>query len=52
MSRRLLISAQPGEIRAAWLDDGTLSELMILRDDRPWLVDNLYLGRVTARDPG
>ena len=52
MSRRLLISAQPGEIRAAWLDDGKLSDLTILRDDRPWLVDNLYLGRVTARDPG
>ncbi len=52
MSRRLLISAQPGETRAAWLDDGKLAELMVLRDDRPWLVDDLYLGRVTARDPG
>ena len=52
MSRRLLISAQPGETRIAWLDDGRLSDLMVLRDDRPWLVDNLYLGRVTARDPG
>ena len=50
MSRRLLISAQPGETRAAWLDDGELSDLMVLRDDRPWLVDNLYLGRMTARD--
>ncbi len=52
MSRRLLISAQPGETRIAWLDDGKLTDLMVLRDDRPWLVDNLYLGRVTARDPG
>ncbi len=52
MSRRLLISAQPGETRIAWLDDGKLADLMVLRDDRPWLVDNLYLGRVTARDPG
>ena len=50
MSRRLLISAQPGETRTAWLDDGELSDLMVLRDDRPWLVDNLYLGRMTARD--
>ena len=50
MSRRLLISAQPGETRAAWLDHGELSDLMVLRDDRPWLVDNLYLGRMTARD--
>ena len=52
MSRRLLISAQPGETRIAWLDDGELADLVVLRDDRPWLVDNLYLGRVTARDPG
>ncbi len=52
MSRRLLISAQPGETRAAWLDDGELSDLMVLRDDRPWLVDNLYLGRMTVRDRG
>ena len=52
MSRRLLISAQPGETRMAWLGDGKLSDLMVLRDDRPWLVDNLYLGRVTARDSG
>ena len=52
MSRRLLISAQPGETRAAWLDNGKLSDLMVLRDDRPWLVDNLYLGRMTARDLG
>ena len=52
MSRRLVISAQPGETRIAWLDHGKLSDLMVLRDDRPWLVDNLYLGRVTARDPG
>jgi Ribonuclease G/E len=36
----------------AWLDDGKLADLMVLRDDRPWLVDNLYLGRVTGRDPG
>ena len=50
MSRRLLISAQSGETRAAWLDDGELSDLMVLRDDRPWLVDNLYLGRTTACD--
>ncbi len=52
MSRRLLISAQPGETRAAWLDHGELSDLMVLRDDRPWLVDNIYLGRMTSRDSG
>ncbi len=52
MSRRLLISALPGETRAAWLEDGRLTDLAILRDDKPWVGDNVYLGRVTARDEG
>lgn len=52
MSRRLLISALPGETRAAWLEDGRLTDLAILRDDRPWVADNVYLGRVTACDKG
>lgn len=52
MSRRLLISALPGETRAAWLENGRLTDLAILRDDRPWVADNVYLGRVTARDQG
>ncbi len=52
MSRRLLISALPGETRAAWLEDGRLADLAILRDDKPWVADNVYLGRVTARDKG
>ena len=52
MSRRLLISALPGETRAAWLEDGRLTDLAILRDDKPWVADNVYLGRVTARDQG
>ena len=52
MSRRLLISALPGETRAAWLEDGRLTDLAILRDDKPWVGDNVYLGRVTARDQG
>ncbi len=52
MSRRLLISALPGETRAAWLEDGRLTDLAILRDDKPWVGDNVYLGRVTARDAG
>ncbi len=52
MSRRLLVSALPGETRAAWLEDGQLCDLAILRDDKPWLSGNVYLGRVTARDKG
>ena len=52
MSRRLLISAMPGETRAAWLDDGRLADLLIRRDDRPSVADNVYLGRVRALDKG
>lgn len=52
MSRRLIVSALPGETRAAWLEDSRLSELIILRDDKPTVADNLYLGRVSALDKG
>ena len=47
-----MVSALPGETRAAWLDDGRLSELIVLRDDKPAVTDNLYLGRVSALDKG
>ena len=50
MSRRLLISALPGEVRAAWLEDGALVELLISRADHPSLLGNLYWGRVTKVD--
>ena len=52
MSLRLLVSAMPGETRAAWLDDGRLSDLVIGRDGRPELLGGLYLGRVTRVDKG
>ena len=50
MSRRLVVSALPGECRAAWLEDGELVALQIRRDDKPNRLGNLYLGRVTAVD--
>ncbi len=52
MSRRLIVSALPGETRAAWLEDGRLCDLIILRDDKPAVAGNLYLGRVSALDKG
>ncbi|MEE8500772.1 MAG: ribonuclease E/G [Kiloniellales bacterium] len=52
MSRRLIVSALPGETRAAWLEDGRLCDLIIQRDDKPAVADNLYLGRVSALDKG
>lgn len=48
--RRILIDAQPGEIRAAVLADGTLIDLLIERADRPNPVGGRYLGRVVAFD--
>ncbi|MGF1609319.1 MAG: ribonuclease E/G, partial [Kiloniellales bacterium] len=50
MSGRLLISALPGETRAAWLADGRLEELVILRADRPQHLGDVYLGRVMRLD--
>lgn len=52
MTRRLLMSAQPGELRAAWIDDKRLIDLLILRDDHPGLLGNVYRGRVAAIDRG
>ncbi|MEM7224257.1 MAG: ribonuclease E/G [Pseudomonadota bacterium] len=52
MSRRLLISALPGETRSAWLEDGVLVDLLVSRADRPSLLGNLYLGRVAKVDRG
>ena len=55
--RRALIDGWPGETRAAVLtsaDDGgmALTDLMVLRADRPTLSGGLYLGRVAALDRG
>ncbi len=47
---KLLVSAQPGERRAAWIDDGRLVDLLIQRDDHPSRLAEIHLGRVTALD--
>ncbi len=52
MSRRLVISALPGETRAAWLEDGRLVDLVVRRADRPSRLGNLYHGRVAKVDKG
>jgi ribonuclease G len=48
----LLVSAQPGELRAAWVADGRLVDLMISRDDHPSRLGEIHLGRITAVDRG
>ena len=50
MTGRLLISSVPGETRAAWLREGRLEDLVILRDDRPSHLGSLYLGRIAHLD--
>ena len=50
MTTRLVISALPGEIRAAALVEGQLHDLIIQRADRPNRLGDLYLGRVTKVD--
>ncbi|MCG8595005.1 MAG: ribonuclease E/G [Kiloniellales bacterium] len=48
----LLISALPGILWAARVEDGTLVDLTLRRDDRPEVQGNLYLGRVVRLDRG
>jgi MAF protein len=49
---KLLVSAQPGELRAAWIDGGRLADLLIQRDDHPSRLGEIHLGRVAAVDHG
>ena len=50
---RAVVTAQPGELRAAVLDDdGALTDFLVERGDRPEVVGNRYLGRVSAYDSG
>jgi Ribonuclease G/E len=52
VTRRLLVSAQPGELRAAWIDGERLVALLVLRDDHPSLLGHIYRGRVATIDRG
>ena len=52
MSDELLINAIPGEIRAAVVSDGMLTELFVERRTRASLVGNVYFGRVERVLPG
>jgi len=51
LRRELLVSAGPGEWRAAWLEDGLVTELYVERGDtRP--AGGIHLGRVVRRVAG
>lgn len=52
MTDRLLISALPGELRAARLRDGILADLLIQHDGEPSVTGSIYLGRVARIDRG
>jgi len=52
MSAELIVSALPGETRAAVLRDGGLQDLFILRDDSPAEVGDTFLARVQRFDKG
>lgn len=52
LDRGLLISALPGILWAARVEDDILVDLTVRRDDRPEVQGNLYLGRVTRLDRG
>jgi len=50
MAGRLLISALPGERRIAWLAGDELLDFYVEREDRPQILGNIYLGRVSQID--
>ena len=47
MSRELLISGSPGEIRAALVENSSIVELRVMRHTRPALLSAIFLARVT-----
>lgn len=51
MRRELLISAGPGEWRAAWVEDGTAVELYVERGDSP-PPGSVFVGRIVRLLPG
>lgn len=50
MTPSLAITAQPGELRAAWHRDGELTDLIVQHDAVPSVADNIYLGRIASLD--
>jgi Ribonuclease G/E len=56
MVTELIVSALPGEIRAARVEDGVLSDVMVLREgaagDAPLQAGDLFLARVKRHDKG
>ncbi|NIA70832.1 hypothetical protein HBA54_19720 [Pelagibius litoralis] len=52
MTAELIVSALPGEIRAAVLRDDVLEDLLVLRDGAPPQAGDLFLARVQRFDKG
>jgi ribonuclease G len=52
MSRELLIETEGDEVRAAVIEDGSLVDLIIERENGGSIVGNIYLGRVERVIPG
>ena len=50
--KEILVNVEPGEVRAAVVDDGQLAEFLVERPQHQRVVGNVYLGRVTDVLPG
>ena len=46
MTRELFVNVMPTEVRAALLEDGRLTDLVLERSERASLIGDVYLGRV------
>ena len=52
MATELLVSTLPGEVRAALVEDGAVTELAFERAGEASIVGNIYLGRIERMMPG
>lgn len=52
MSAELLINVTPSETRVAMIEEGTLQEIHIEREEKRGIVGNIYKGRVSRVLPG
>ena len=52
MTTELFVSTLPGEVRAALVEDGTVTELAFERAADASIVGNIYLGRIERMMPG
>ncbi|MFD2207742.1 ribonuclease E/G [Kiloniella antarctica] len=52
MSAAIYIDYLPGQLRAVCVEDDSIHDLLVIRDDKPVYIGNKYSGRIVAIDKG